>query len=319
MKDDFMNDFAIQTRHLTKYFGAKRVVYDLNLNVPRGSIFGFLGRNGSGKTTTLRMVLGLLAPTWGTSTILGHDSQQLPPDIRARIGYLAEGHPVFGWMRVKDAEAFQSRFYPKWNRQLFNSVLEFFRVDQKTRARNLSRGERAGLCLAMVLAAEPDLLILDDPAIGLDPVARRSLLEAMVYATRKADRTIIFSSHLLSDIERMADTIAVLDYSVLRAECSLDTFRSCVQQFVLTFSEKPPDPPAIRGIIQCIPRGNQLRLTLVNVTEETRSALEQLGALRIEEVPISLEDAFVSYLGGSLDNGRLPETSETAELAGGVL
>jgi ABC-2 type transport system ATP-binding protein len=314
-----MSDFVIQTRHLTKYFGAKRVVYDLNLNVPRGSIFGFLGRNGSGKTTTLRMVLGLLAPTWGTSTILGHDSQQLPPEARARIGYLAEGHPVFGWMRVKDAEAFQSRFYPKWNRQLFNSVLEFFRVDQKTRARNLSRGERAGLCLAMVLAAEPDLLILDDPAIGLDPVARRSLLEAMVYATRKADRTIIFSSHLLSDIERMADTIAVLDYSVLRAECSLDTFRSCVQQFVLTFADKPPDPPPIRGIIQCIPRGNQLRLTLVNVTEETRTALEQLGALRIEEVPISLEDAFVSYLGGSLDNGRLPETPEHAELAGGVL
>ena len=198
-------------------------------------------------------------------------------------------------------------------------MLEFFRVDPKTRARSLSRGERAGLCLAMVLAAEPDLLILDDPAIGLDPVARRSLLEAMVYATRRADRTIIFSSHLLSDIERMADTIAVLDYSVLRAECSLDTFRSCVQQFVLTFAEKPPDPPAIRGIIQCIPRGNQLRLTLVNVTKETCTTLEQLGALRIEEVPISLEDAFVSYLGGSLDNGRLPDAPEHAELAGGVL
>src|SRR5215467_12170424 len=302
-----MNDYVIQTKNLTKYFGSKCVVRDLNLNVPRGSIFGFLGRNGSGKTTSLRMILGLLSPTWGSSTILGHDSQKLPPHVRARIGYLAEGHPVFGWMRVRDAEGFQSRFYPKWNRELFHSVLEFFRVDPATRARNLSRGERAGLCLAMLLAAEPDLLILDDPAIGLDPVARRSLLESMVLATRKADRTIIFSSHLLADIERMADHIAVLDYSILRAQCSLDTFRSCVQQFVLTFAEKPPDPPAIRGTIQCIPRGNQLRLTLVNVTEETRTALEQLRALRIEEVPISLEDAFVSYLGGSLDNGRLPE------------
>src|SRR5579864_9444904 len=123
------SDYAIQTHHLTRYFGAKRVVYDLNLAVPRGSIFGFLGRNGSGKTTTLRMVLGLLAPTWGCSRVLGHDSRKLPPPLRARVGYLAEGHPVHGWMRVKDAQAYQSRFYPRWNRQMFNTVLEFFRVD----------------------------------------------------------------------------------------------------------------------------------------------------------------------------------------------
>jgi ABC-2 type transport system ATP-binding protein len=220
-------------------------------------------------------------------------------------------------MRVKDAEKFQSRFYPKWDRELFNSVLEFFRVDSKTPARNMSRGERAGLCLAMVLAAEPDLLILDDPAIGLDPVARRSLLESMVYATRKADRTIIFSSHLLADIERMADHIAVLDYSVLRAECSLETFRSCVQQFVLTFSGRSPELPPLRGLIQCVPRGNTLRLTLVSLTRDTRSVLEQLGAQRIDEVPLSLEDAFVSYLGGGLGKPKLPEEPET-EMVGGA-
>jgi ABC-2 type transport system ATP-binding protein len=316
-----MTDFAIQTHHLTRYFGAKRVVYDLNLSVPKGSIFGFLGRNGSGKTTTLRMVLGLLAPTWGTSTILGHDSQNLPPEVRARIGYLAEGHPVYGWMRVKDARAFQSQFYPKWNHDLFQSVLDFFRVDPKTRARNMSRGERAGLCLAMTLAPEPDLLILDDPAIGLDPVARRSLLESMVFATRKSDRTIIFSSHLLADIERMADHVAVLDYSILRAQCSLDTFRSCIQQFSLAFPDKPPAVPRIRGLIQAIPRQNELRLTLVNVTQETHAALQNLQPLSIVERPVSLEDAFVSYLGGSLENARPREAAKSAvknAVAGGV-
>jgi ABC-2 type transport system ATP-binding protein len=203
-------------------------------------------------------------------------------------------------------------------------VLKFFRVDPKTRARNLSRGERAGLCLAMTLAPEPDLLILDDPAIGLDPVARRSLLESMVYASRKTDRTIVFSSHLLADIERMADHIAVVDYSVLRAQCSLDTFRSCVQLFVLQFAGTPPDLPPIRGLIQCIARGHQLRLMLVNVTAETRSTLQQLQPLSIEEAPVSLEDAFVSYLGGSLENTRLseddvPPASSGRQVAGGVL
>lgn len=313
-----MNDYAIQTRHLTRYFGRKRVVYDLNLSVPRGSVFGFLGRNGSGKTTTLRMVLGLIAPSWGSSTILDHDSQNLPADVRARIGYLAEGHPVHGWMRVQDAREYQSSFFPKWNNRLFNSVLDFFRVDPKTRARNMSRGERAGLCLAMTLAPEPDLLILDDPAIGLDPVARRSLLESMVLATRKTDRTIIFSSHLLADIERMADHIAVLDYSILRAQCSLETFRSCVQQFVLRFDGKPPQLPPLRGLIQCIVRGNQLRLTLVNVTQETRAALEAMRPISIDAAPISLEDAFVSYLGGSIESTASPEVSESFEPVGGV-
>ena len=313
-----MSELAIETRHLTRFFGAKRVVYDLNLSVPRGSIFGFLGRNGSGKTTTLRMILGLLAPTWGSSTVFGHDSRDLPAAARARIGYLAEGHPIHGWMRVRDARAYQSRFYPRWNDRLFHSVLEFFRVDPDTRARNMSRGERAGLCLATTLAPEPDLLILDDPAIGLDPVARRSLLESMVLATRKSDRTIIFSSHLLADIERMADHIAVLDYSVLRAQCSLETFRSCVQQFVLDFAGQTPELPPIRGLIQCVPRGHQLRLTLVNATGQTRQVLQSLGATRIEEVPVALEDAFVSYMGGSLERVRVPEPLEPAIAAGGV-
>src|SRR5689334_7128707 len=104
-----MSDYAIETRELTKYFGGKCVVNNLNLHVPRGSIFGFLGRNGSGKTTSWRMILGYQSRSWGTSTILGHDSQCLPPQARAKIGYLAEGHPVFGWMRVKHAEKFQSR------------------------------------------------------------------------------------------------------------------------------------------------------------------------------------------------------------------
>lgn len=312
-----MSEHAIETRHLTRCFGAKRVVYDLNLGVPRGSIFGFLGRNGSGKTTTLRMILGLLMPSWGSSEVLGYDSRHLPADARARIGYLAEGHPIHGWMRVEDARAYQSRFYPRWNNRLFHSVLEFFRVDPKTRARNMSRGERAGLCLAMTLAPEPDLLILDDPAIGLDPVARRSLLEAMVLATRKSDRTIIFSSHLLADIERMADHIAVLDYSVLRAQCSLETFRSCVQQFVLDFEGTVPELPQIRGLIQCLPRERQLRLTLVNVTNETRQILQSLGAVRLEEVPVALEDAFISYMGGSLERIRASQMLE-ASMAGGA-
>jgi ABC-2 type transport system ATP-binding protein len=114
---------VIRTQGLTRYFGAKPAVYDLNLEVPRGCVFAFLGRNGSGKTTTIRMLLGLLEPTRGEGSILGHDIRSLPPEVRARIGYLTEDHQLYGWMSVRECGEFQSRFYPLWNEQIFRAVI----------------------------------------------------------------------------------------------------------------------------------------------------------------------------------------------------
>jgi ABC-2 type transport system ATP-binding protein len=190
-------DWVIQTDGLTRFFGRKCAVDNLSFRVPRGSVFAFIGRNGAGKTTTIRMILGLLEPKRGSSTILGCDSAALPPETRARIGYMAEGHPVYAWMRVGQYARFQSGFYRHWNLAIFASVIDYFAMDPHTRAGDLSHGQRAGLHLAMTLAIEPEVLMLDDPATGLDPAARRSLLEAMLYFTRSRERTIFFSSHLL--------------------------------------------------------------------------------------------------------------------------
>ena len=220
-----MSDHVIETKGLTRYFKKSAAVRQLALQVPRGGVFCFLGRNGAGKTTTMRMLMGMLDPTFGQARVLGCDSTRLTPQIRARIGYLAEGHFAYGWMKIRECERFQSGCYPKWNKKVFDSVIDHFSLDHDTRVKHLSRGERAGLCLAMTLAPEPELLMLDDPAQGLDPVARRSLLEAMVYVTRGKDRTIFFSSHLIHDVERVADYIAVLDRGQLRACCGLDEFR----------------------------------------------------------------------------------------------
>ena len=177
-------DRVIEARGLTRYFGRRCAVDSLSFRVPRGSVFAFIGRNGAGKTTTIRMILGLLEPTRGSSLVLGHDSADLPPAVRARIGYMAEGHPVYGWMRVGEYGRFQHGFYPHWNQDVFAAVIDHFAIDPRTKAGHLSHGQRAGLHLAMTLAIEPELLMLDDPATGLDPAARRSLLEAMVYFTR---------------------------------------------------------------------------------------------------------------------------------------
>jgi ABC-2 type transport system ATP-binding protein len=293
-----MNDeTVIQTRGLTKYFGTKSAVYELNLEVPRGCVFAFLGRNGSGKTTTIRMLMGLLAPTRGSATVLGHDSGALTPEVRARIGYLTEEHQLYGWMKVRECGEFQARFYPRWNDRIYRGVVGHFGLKPDARAKDLSRGERAGLCLALTLAQEPELLVLDDPGLGLDPVARRALVESMVYLTRKSNRTIFFSSHHLSDVERVADYLAVFDRSVLRACCPLESFREQVRQVRLRFPGVPPPLPKVPGLLQAIRTETELRVTMVARNGEAEKTLRTLGPREMEEVPLSLEDAFISYLG----------------------
>jgi ABC-2 type transport system ATP-binding protein len=294
-----MSNMVIQTKNLTRYFGVKKVISNLNIEVPRGSIFGFLGRNGAGKSTTIRILLGLLEPTRGSSTILGYDSRTLPADMRARIGYLTEGHRIYGWMTVLECGEFQANFFPKWNPDLFHAVIKHFRLDLHTRASNLSRGQRAGLCLALTLAPEPELLILDDPALGLDPIARRSLLQSMVYVTRNSKCTVFFSSHLLSDVERVADFIAVMDQGVLRASCSVDAFRRRVRRFVLHLNSKNSlkELPQIPGLLHSFRTEKEISITIANYNEEVESVLSKMGVDRIEMVEMGLEETFIEYLG----------------------
>src|SRR5205823_2281512 len=155
---------------------------------------------------------------------------------------------------------FQSSFYPRWNQKTFLGVAGHFGLKPEARVKDLSRGERAGLCLALTLAPDPELLILDDPTLGLDPVARRSLMESMIYLTRRSERTIFFSSHDLANVERVADYLAILDQSILRACCSVETFRSRVQQVRLRFAALPPALPKIPGLLQALRTEGELRL-----------------------------------------------------------
>lgn len=287
---------VIQTRGLTKYFGSKPAVYELNLDVPRGCVFAFLGRNGSGKTTTIRMLMGLLQPTRGTGRILGHDILALTPQLRARIGYLTEEHKLYSWMTLRQCGEFQSAFFPRWNEKLFRGVIGHFGLKPAARVKDLSRGERAGLCLALTLAPDPELLILDDPGLGLDPVARRMLVESMIYLTRKSDRTIFFSSHDLADVERVADYVAVFDRSILRACCPLDRFQDSIRQVRLTFGGAPPALPKVPGLLQAIRAEGELRVTCVHYNGETEKILRSLSPSQMETVPLGLEDAFINYL-----------------------
>jgi ABC-2 type transport system ATP-binding protein len=291
-----MSDFVIQTDRLTKFYGRKCAVDQVSLTVPRGSVYALMGRNGSGKTTTIRMLLGLVTPTRGTASVLGCSSLDLTPAVRSRIGYLSESHYVYRWMKIADCAKFQQSTFSRWNQTIFDAIVDHFGLDRSTKAGALSRGERAGLCLAMTLGTEPELLILDDPALGLDPVARRSLVEAMLAVTSHSERTILFSSHLLDDVERVADHVGIIDQGVLRVQASADDFRERICQWRLLFETLPAALPALTGLVHTEYLGNEIRLTIANSNEATEAALCSLNPQQMEKCGVGLERAVLDYL-----------------------
>ncbi|MEM1063555.1 MAG: ATP-binding cassette domain-containing protein, partial [Planctomycetota bacterium] len=235
-----MNDAdAIVTRRLTKHFDGKRVVDSLDLNIKAGSVYGFLGRNGAGKSTTIKMLTGMLRPDAGEAYLLGEPVATLRPETRRRICYLAEAHPLYGWMTVGEAVRFTRAFYPAtdghpgWNGRLCEQILDHFELPRRRKIRRLSRGQMAQVSLALGVAPEPELLILDDPTLGLDTVVRRDFLESLIQIIHRAGRTILFSSHMLGDVERVADRIGLMADGVLRVDCPTEVFRESVKRVLV--------------------------------------------------------------------------------------
>jgi len=297
-----LKDLAISAQGLTRYFGNRQVVEHLDLSVPHGSITGLLGLNGAGKTTTLRMLMGFLTPSRGESQLLGKDSQQLTAEDRARIGYTVEGHFLYGWMTVRQSEKFQRETFPRWNGSMFESTVRRFGIDPAQKIRVLSRGQRAGVSLALTLAAEPELLVLDDPALGLDPVSRGALNETLLDFCNSGSRTILLSSHLLDDVERVADRILVMVHGHLIVNTTVDDFRNRVSSWSL---EVPPASRAIYsipGLIFAKPLEGRTVVTVADYDEETEAALIRIGGHSTERMPITFGESVTAYLSQSRES-----------------
>jgi len=289
---------AIVTERLTKHYNGKRVVDTLSLRVPKGSVYGLLGRNGAGKSTAIKMMLGMVRPDSGRAELLGEDTAQLSNATRARIAYLAERHPLYGWMTVDNAVQFTRAFYPIWNDVLVDQILDHFELSRRQKLRRLSNGQQAQVSLALAVAPDPELLVLDDPTLGLDTVVRRDFLESMIQIIQRQGRTILFSSHILGDVERVADRIGILVDGVLRVDCRTETFRESVRKIVLEFAGEPPDSPSIPGLVSCRQFGSRLELVLIGYDDAQRQAVEALEPQLTELLDLNLEDAFIEYTRG---------------------
>ncbi|MGE3315625.1 MAG: ABC transporter ATP-binding protein, partial [Planctomycetaceae bacterium] len=191
---------VIEIRDVHKSYGKTKVLDGLNLTVEKGQTFAFLGRNGAGKTTTIKMLLGLLKPDSGTLQVAGTDSILDPIQVRQRVGYLAEDQVMFGWMRVEQIIRFVAPFYPTWDHKLAERYVELFELPLDRKVRHLSKGQNVRLGLLLALAHKPEVVILDDPALGLDPIMRRDFNRDLITHLQSEGRTVLYSSHLLYEV-----------------------------------------------------------------------------------------------------------------------
>ncbi len=292
---------AIVTDGLTKWYGSKCVVKALTLRVPEGCVYGFLGRNGAGKSTTIKMLTGMVHADDGTASLLGQDVATLPPEMRQRIAYLAEGHPLYSWMTIDGLMRFNRPFYPAWNQRLFDQIIEHFQLDRRQKIKHLSKGQVAQVSLALGIAPEPELLILDDPTLGLDTVVRRDFLESLIQIIQKKGRTIFLSSHVLGDVERVADRIGVMVDGVLRVDCPTDEFKQSIRRVVLSFDSLPPVFSGCDGLVASHVEERRLELVIVGFGDVHQALFAAMTPVpkNIEVVELNLEDAFIEYTRGS--------------------
>ena len=195
-----MADYILEANSLTKFFGNKTALENFSLKIERGGIHALIGNNGAGKSTLFRMLLGFLTPDSGMSSVLGENSIKLSPSTRGRIGYVNEEHTLPDWLKVSNLKKMQQSYYPLWKEDIYQNIIANFDVEPRQEVRSLSRGERAGLNLALALAQNPELLILDEPTLGLDVVAKQEFLNSVLFCT-EFDTTVIYCSHQMDEVE----------------------------------------------------------------------------------------------------------------------
>ena len=207
-----MTDSVIEIRELTRRFGAKTALASVSLSMARGAVYGLVGLNGAGKTTLIRHILGLLKAESGSVRVLGLDPVVDPVAVLSRIGYLSEENDLPGWMRVDELIRYSRAFYPAWDDAYAEELRRAFALDPAARIKTLSKGQKARTGLLIALAYRPELLVLDEPSSGLDPIVRKDILGAVLRTIADEGRTVLFSSHLLEEVEQVADHITMISH-----------------------------------------------------------------------------------------------------------
>jgi ABC-2 type transport system ATP-binding protein len=296
---------VIEVKHLCHRYGGHMVYENVNFSIPPGKIYGLLGKNGVGKTTLIKILMGFLRPVFGRCRVFGEDSHALSPGTRARIGLLFEGHVAYEFMSIRSLERFYAPFYPGWDAGIYYRMVDRLGLKKDHLIKNMSCGQRSQVVLGLLMAQQPDLLLLDDYSIGLDAGYRRLFLDEMQDYLARGDRTVLLTSHVIQDMERFVDEVIFLEQGGGLLSVSLDHFRQHFACYRLPggfdggqafFKEILAACPAVKNIET---HASHWDLFTFSPEQELKHDLGSLG-LPVKDlvpVPLNLEDAFIGYTG----------------------
>ena len=287
---------AIETVDLHKTYGSVEALRGLNLEVPRGTIFGFLGRNGAGKTTAIKILLGMTRPTRGVARVFGLDAavQSSSVAIRARTGFVSEDKDLFGHLSVEQAIRFTAAFYPRWRRDQERRYLARFELPAGRKVKDLSRGMRTKLVLLLALCRGADLLLLDEPTSGLDPATAEEVLHALVAEVAGGETTVFFSSHQIAEVDQVADRIAIVDRGRVAVTGGLDDLRASYRRIQLVFDGDAPQA-AFRspGLVRIVRNHRVLSLIVSGGAERLIEEARSLQPVAVDSEPLTLKEVFL--------------------------
>jgi ABC-2 type transport system ATP-binding protein len=289
------NEPVIFTHYLTKSYGTAEAVRALNLSVRRNRITAFLGRNGAGKSTTIKMLLGMIRPTAGSGTVLGKriTVAEENRELRKQVAYVAEDKPLYGYMTVEQTIRFAGSFYPDWRSDVEKKLLRDCELPLHSKVKALSKGMRTKLALLLAFARRPALLILDEPSEGLDPVGIEYLLQLLV--AQAADGvSVFFSSHQIAEVERVADHVCILEKGCLLVDAPLDKLRQSYRRIDLVFPTLAPEREfRISGVQRIQTNGHQMSVFASDNAEAVIERAHDLRAISVEVAPVGLRDIFL--------------------------
>lgn len=282
--------------NLTRTYKRVTALDNVSLDIPKGSVFGLVGSNGAGKTTLIKHLMGMLRPQSGTVEVFGMDPIAYPEAVLVRIGFLSEDRDLPGWMRVHELMRYLRAFYPKWDPDFAEQLREQFKLDPQAKLKTLSRGQLAQAGLLGALAHRPDFLVLDEPSSGLDPVVRRDILSAIIRTVADEGRTVLFSSHLLDEVERVADHMAMIYNGKLLLNAPMEEIKTRHTRLVVKFTE-PPKEGSLPGALTCQNFNGEWSLVCNGQHDTCKQAITEQGGTILEETEVGLEEIFIAHAG----------------------
>jgi ABC-2 type transport system ATP-binding protein len=290
-------DTVIRLDQVTKRFGGHTALDQVSISVPPGVVFALLGENGAGKTTAIRIMLGMVEPDGGHSRVLDFDSQRDGLEIRHRVGYVSERPTLYDWMTVAEIGWFTAGFYGERFLPRYRELVAQYKLPERRKLKALSKGMRAKVALSLAMAHDPELLILDEPTSGLDTLVRREFLESMIDLAA-AGRTVLLSSHQIGEVERVADIVAILKQGKLLLVEKLDDLKDQVRQLTITLTDGASGPPPIGGqIIHQVQKSLNCQVLVRGLPADELEALRHNAAVYDVEAHVpSLEEIFVAFM-----------------------